>query len=43
MLKLSKTMCGLQQIPRVFWEYIAQKLNNCGLVQSDFYMLIFIG
>ena len=36
-------MYGLQQIPRAFWEYLNQKLINCGLEQSNFDLLPFIG
>jgi hypothetical protein len=37
-LKLKKTLYGLQQSPRAFWKYITEKLVACGLEQSNFFI-----
>ena len=44
-LKLNKTLYlyGLRQSPRVFWKYITEKLEACGLKQSKFDPCLFIG
>jgi hypothetical protein len=42
-LKLNKTLYGLQQSPQVFWKYITKKLETCGLAQSKFDPCLFVG
>ena len=42
-LKLIKTLYGLQQSPRVFCLYLAEKMNLCGMEQLTFDPCIFIG
>ena len=42
-LKLKKTLYGFWQSPRVFWKYITDKLEICGLEQSKFDPCLFVG
>ena len=42
LFKLRKTLHHLQNISHGFWKYLTQKLNNCGLVQSNFDPCLFI-
>ena len=42
-LKLNKTLYGLQQSPQAFWKYITKKLKACGLEQSKFDPCLFVG
>jgi hypothetical protein len=42
-LKLNKTLYGLRQSPRAFWNYITEKLEKCGLKQSKFDPCLFVG
>ena len=42
-LKLKKTLYGLCQIPRAFWNYITSKTEICGMEQSKMDLWIFIG
>ncbi len=41
--KLKKTLYGLRQSPRVFWKFITEKLETCGLEQSKFDPCLFVG
>ncbi len=34
---------GLRQSPRAFWKYVTEKLERCGLKQSDLDPCLFIG
>ena len=42
-LKLRRTLYGLRQSPRAFWKYMTEKLESCGMKQSDFDPCLFIG
>ncbi len=42
-LKLNRTPHGLRQSPRAFWLYLTEKLEHCGLKQSQFDPCLFIG
>jgi hypothetical protein len=42
-IKLKKTLYGLQQSPQAFWKYITEKLVACGLEQSKFDPCLFVG
>ena len=42
-LKLRCTLYGLRQSPRAFWKYMTEKLESCGMKQSDFDPCLFIG
>ncbi len=42
-LKLKKTLYGLQQSPRAFWKYVTENLKSCGLEQSKFDPCLFVG
>lgn len=42
-LKLKKTLYGLQQSPRAFWLYLTEKMNLCGMEHSALYPCLFIG
>jgi hypothetical protein len=42
-LKLKKTLYGLQQSPQAFWKYITEKLKSCRLEQSKFDPCLFVG
>ena len=42
-LKLRKTLYGLRQSPRAFWQYMTKKLEQSGLKQSEFDPCLFIG
>jgi hypothetical protein len=42
-LKLNKTLYGLRQSPRAFWNYIKEKLEKCVLKQSKFNPCLFVG
>ena len=42
-LKLNKTLYGLQQSPQAFWKYMTEKLEKVGLRQSKFDPCLFIG
>jgi len=41
-LKLRKTLYGLRQSPRAFWKYLTQKLNECGVPQTNLDPCLFI-
>ncbi len=42
-LKLLKSLYGLKQAPRLFWKYLTDAMNSCGLVQSEFDPCLFVG
>jgi hypothetical protein len=42
-LKLNRTLYGLRQSPRAFWLYLTEKLERCGLKQSQLDPCLFIG
>lgn len=42
-LKLKKSLYGLRQAPRCFWQYLTSAMNECGLKQSGFDPCLFIG
>ena len=42
-LSLKRTLYGLKQSPRAFWKYMAEKLELCGMKQSDLDPCLFIG
>jgi hypothetical protein len=42
-LKLNQTLYGLRQSPRAFWLYLTEKLERCGLKQSQLDPCLFIG
>ena len=42
-LRLRKTLCGLKQSPRAFWQYLTSKLGTCGMQQSIHDPCLFIG
>ena len=42
-LKLKKTLYGLCQSPRAFWTYMVEKMELCGVPQSEFDPCLFIG
>lgn len=42
-LKLNKTVYGLKQAPRYFFKHLSQKLELCGLRQSNKDPCLFIG
>ena len=42
-LKLNKTLYGLRQSPRLFWKYMVQKMEMCGMQQSKLDPCLFIG
>ncbi len=42
-LKLKKTLSRLRQSPQAFWKYITEKLESCGLEQSQFDACLFVG
>eukprot|EP01082_Thalassiosira_pseudonana_P009463 g8665.t1 g8665 contig3:647373-650417(+) len=42
-LKLNKTLYGLRQSPRLFWKYMVQKMEMCGMQQSNLDPCLFIG
>jgi hypothetical protein len=42
-LKLNRTLYGLCQCPRAFWLYLTEKLECCGLKQSQLDPCLFIG
>lgn len=41
-LKLKRTLYGLQQSPRAFWQYVTERLQKCGMTQSEFNPCLFI-
>jgi len=41
-LKLRKTLYGLRQSPRAFWEYLTEKFKACGIKQSSLDPCLFI-
>jgi hypothetical protein len=41
-LKLKKTLYGLQQSPRAFWLYLTEKMNFCVVELSTFDPCLFI-
>ena len=43
MSQIEETLYGLRQIPRVFWKYITEKPETCGLEQSKFDPCLFVG
>ena len=42
-LKLKKTLYGLRQSPRAFWKYLIEKMEMCGLEQSNLDPCLFVG
>jgi hypothetical protein len=42
-LKLNRTLYGLHQSPHAFWLYLTEKLERCGLKQSQLDPCLFIG
>ena len=42
-LKLKKTLYGLRQSPRAFWKFMVEKMQICGMTQSEFDPCLFIG
>ena len=42
-LKLKKTLYGLCQSPIAFWKYMVEKMELCGVPQSEFDPCLFIG
>ena len=42
-LKLKKTLYGLWQAPRAFWKYMVEKMEICGLPQSQLDPCLFVG
>ncbi len=42
-LKLKKTLYGLRQSPRAFWQYLTEKMNECGMQQTNFDPCLFVG
>ena len=42
-LKLNRTLYGLRQSPCTFWLYLTEKLERCGLKQSQLDPCLFIG
>ena len=42
-LKLRKTLYGLCQSPRAFWQYLMKKMEQCDLKQYELYPCLFIG
>ena len=42
-LKLKRTLYGLKQSPRAFWKYMVEKLDTCGMKQSELDPCLFIG
>ena len=41
-LKLKHTLYGLKQSPRAFWKYMVEKLERCGMKQSELDPCLFI-
>jgi hypothetical protein len=42
-LKLNKSLYGLKQAPRLFWKYLTNSMESCGLKQSSIDPCLFIG
>ena len=42
-LSLRRTLYGLRQSPRAFWQYLSEKLEKAGLLQSKLDPCLFIG
>ena len=42
-LCLKKTLYGLRQSPCLFWEYLSNAMNGCGMEASGFDPCMFIG
>ena len=42
-LRLRRTLYGLRKSPRVFWKHLAEKIEICGLKQSQLYPCLFVG
>lgn len=42
-LRLRKTLYGLRQSPRAFWKYLVEKMEACGMSQSNFDPCMFVG
>jgi len=42
-LKLKKTLYGLRQSPRAFWQYLTKKMNECRMQQTKFDPCLFVG
>ena len=42
-LKLKKTLYGLRQSPRAFWEYMVERMERCGMKQSKLDPCLFVG
>ncbi len=41
-LKLKKTPYGLRQSPRAFWQFLTNKMNKCGMIQTSFDPCLFV-
>ena len=42
-LSLKKTLYGLRQSPRAFWKYLVEKMDICGMPQSNLDPCLFVG
>ena len=42
-LKLKKTLYGLRQSPRALWKYMVEKMEACGMKQSELDPCLFVG
>ncbi len=42
-MKLKQTLYGLRQSPHIFWLYLTEKLERCGLKQTQLDPCLFIG
>jgi hypothetical protein len=42
-LRLKRTLYGLRQSPRAFWQYLVEKMALCGLQQSELDPCLFVG
>jgi len=42
-LKLKKSLYGLRQAPRLFWKYLTEKMEACGMKQSRLDPCLFVG
>ncbi len=40
--KLQKTLYGLQQSPRAFWQFLTEKMNECEMIQTSFELCLFV-
>ena len=42
-LKLKKTIYGLRQLPKAFWKYMVEQMEECEWKQSSLDLCLFIG